>query len=94
VRRAAGFLLDVPTRWDGKRILIVGHVATKFALDQELRGVELEVLLDEDFDWQEGWEYQLGNLRRVTPDPSSHAQDCAPELPVSDPLRPTRIARR
>lgn len=60
VRRVAGFLIDVPTRWDGQRVLIIGHVATRWALDHELRGAGLEALMDEDFAWQEGWEYQLG----------------------------------
>lgn len=60
VRRAAGFLVDVPTRWDDKRILIIGHVATRWALEQALRGIELEVLIGEGFVWQEGWVYQLG----------------------------------
>jgi 2,3-bisphosphoglycerate-dependent phosphoglycerate mutase len=61
VHRAAGFLLDVPTRWDDKKIIIIGHVATKWALDHTLRGVGLEVLIAEEFVWQEGWQYQLGS---------------------------------
>lgn len=59
VRRAASFLVDVPTRWDEKTILIIGHVATRWALEQAFRGVELDALVGEDFVWQEGWEYQL-----------------------------------
>ena len=34
------------------------------------------------------------NLWPVTLDRSSHAQEHAPGLPLSDPLRPRRIARR
>lgn len=59
VRRVAGFLGDVPTRWDGQRILVIGHIATWFALDHHLGGVPLEALIDEDFEWRTGWEYQL-----------------------------------
>ncbi|MGH3095352.1 MAG: hypothetical protein ACRDMV_05055 [Streptosporangiales bacterium] len=43
----------------GRRVLVIGHVATRFALDHALRGVPLEALLDEPFYWQEGWEYTL-----------------------------------
>ncbi|MGI8418478.1 MAG: histidine phosphatase family protein [Nakamurella sp.] len=59
VQRVSGFLHDVGTRWDGARILVVGHVATRWALDHQLGGVPLEELVDEDFSWQPGWEYQL-----------------------------------
>jgi len=59
VMRVAGFLGDVPTRWDGRRILVIGHVATRLALDHHIRGVPLEDLIDADFEWRGGWEYQL-----------------------------------
>ncbi len=59
VTRVAGFLTDVPTRWDGERILVIGHVATRFALDHYLGGAPLEELVDTDFEWQAGWEYRL-----------------------------------
>ena len=55
----AGFLTDVPTRWDGERILVIGHIATRFALDHHLGGVPLEDLVDTDFEWRTGWEYRL-----------------------------------
>lgn len=59
VLRVAGFLRDVPTRWRGQRILVIGHVATRFALDHAINGVPLETLIDADFEWRAGWEYQL-----------------------------------
>ena len=60
VARVAGFLADLPTRWAGGRVLVVGHVATRWALDHHLRGVPLETLVGEEFAWQPGWEYTLG----------------------------------
>jgi len=60
VRRVAGFLQDIPSRWDGTRILVIGHVATRWSLDHHLNGVALEDLIEADFAWREGWEYQLG----------------------------------
>jgi hypothetical protein len=41
-------------------VLVIGHVATRWALDHFLGGVPLEDLMAEDFAWQEGWEYRLG----------------------------------
>lgn len=59
VRRVAGFLADVPTRWDGQRILVVGHIATRFALDHHLNRIPLEELIAADFEWRTGWEYRV-----------------------------------
>jgi 2,3-bisphosphoglycerate-dependent phosphoglycerate mutase len=58
VARVARWLDDLALRWRGARILVVGHVATRWALDQRLDGVALETLLADDFAWQEGWEYR------------------------------------
>ncbi|MGN6301454.1 MAG: histidine phosphatase family protein [Angustibacter sp.] len=60
VARVGRFLDDLTLRWDGQRVLVVGHVATRWALDHLVGGVPLERLTAEDFRWQEGWEYQLG----------------------------------
>ena len=57
--RVGGFLDDLAPRWDGARVLIIGHVATRWALDHYLDGVALEQLAAEEFAWQEGWEYRL-----------------------------------
>ena len=43
----------------GQRVLIIGHVATRWALDHVLGGVPLEELAVADFAWQPGWEYRL-----------------------------------
>jgi 2,3-bisphosphoglycerate-dependent phosphoglycerate mutase len=59
VTRVGGFLADLPSRWDGKRVLVIGHVATRWAFDHFLHGVPLEHLMGEEFQWQEGWEYVL-----------------------------------
>jgi 2,3-bisphosphoglycerate-dependent phosphoglycerate mutase len=59
VARAARLLADLPLRWDGRRVLVIGHVATRWALDHVLGGVPLEELAAADFAWQPGWEYRL-----------------------------------
>jgi 2,3-bisphosphoglycerate-dependent phosphoglycerate mutase len=60
VARVGWFLGDLPRRWDGRRVLLIGHVATRWGLDHWLNGVPLEDLAAADFAWQEGWEYELG----------------------------------
>jgi 2,3-bisphosphoglycerate-dependent phosphoglycerate mutase len=57
--RVARWLDDVALRWRGARVLVVGHVATRWALDHHLDGVPLERLVAKDFTWQEGWEYHV-----------------------------------
>jgi 2,3-bisphosphoglycerate-dependent phosphoglycerate mutase len=60
VARVGRFVGDLPLRWSGRRVLVIGHVATRWGLDHVIGGVPLEDLAAADFDWQEGWEYRLG----------------------------------
>jgi 2,3-bisphosphoglycerate-dependent phosphoglycerate mutase len=57
--RIGRFLADLPLRWSGQRILVIGHVATRWGLDHILGGVPLEDLVQQQFAWQEGWEYRV-----------------------------------
>jgi broad specificity phosphatase PhoE len=59
VAQVGGFLRDLATGWDGRRVVVIGHSATKWALDCLLDGATLEDLVDAPFEWQEGWRYQL-----------------------------------
>jgi 2,3-bisphosphoglycerate-dependent phosphoglycerate mutase len=59
VTRVGWFLMDVVRRWEGQRVLVIGHVATRWGLDHYLAGVPLEDLADADFAWRPGWEYEL-----------------------------------
>jgi len=60
IRRVAGFLADLPTRWAGHRVMLIGHRATYRALEHVLNGLTVHELVAADFAWQaEGWEYQL-----------------------------------
>jgi 2,3-bisphosphoglycerate-dependent phosphoglycerate mutase len=58
--RISWFLRDLPLRWAGRRVLVIGHVATRWGLDHSLRGIPLEELAVAGFAWQPGWEYVLG----------------------------------
>lgn len=59
ITRVAGFLDELRRTRDGERVLLIGHVATRWALDHHARGVPLEELVEQPFAWQEGWEYRL-----------------------------------
>ena len=57
--RVVGFFEDLHPRWDGKRVLLIGHIATRWGCDRFLKGMPLEELISEEFVWQEGWEYSF-----------------------------------
>jgi len=57
--RVTGFLETFPDRYACSRVLVIGHVATRWALDCALAGRTLDDLVTEDFAWQPGWEYTL-----------------------------------
>jgi len=58
--RGTSGLVSTGSSWDGERILVIGHVATRWGLDHYIRGSSLEDLIEQDFAWREGWEYQPG----------------------------------
>jgi alpha-ribazole phosphatase/probable phosphoglycerate mutase len=57
--RVRRFLPDVSVRWSGQRILVIGHVATRWGLEIALDGTQLEELACREFGWQPGWEYVI-----------------------------------
>ncbi len=59
VDRVQSFLNDLAREWEGKRVVIIGHSATRRALDHLLSGVRLEDLAEVPFGWREGWLYVL-----------------------------------
>lgn len=59
VARVRRFLQDVPPRLVDRRIVVIGHSATKWALDHVLEGTPLPELVELSFRWQPGWLYAL-----------------------------------
>ena len=59
VRSVARLLDGLREEHDGQRVLLVGHAATRFALDHLLTARPLESAVEAPFAWQEGWEYLL-----------------------------------
>ena len=60
VERVANFLDELPQRWEGTTVLVIGHSATQWALECSLNGIPLEDLVAAPFRWQEGWVYRVG----------------------------------
>lgn len=59
VERVSGFLEQLRGGRDGERVLVIGHSATRFALDVVADGRQLEEVTAEPFAWQPGWAYRL-----------------------------------
>lgn len=58
--RVRYFLNDLSPEFDGLRVLLIGHAATRLSLDHLLLGIPLEELVGAPFEWQEGWTYRVG----------------------------------
>ena len=61
-RRVALFLSDLHLRWEGLRVLVIGHVATYWGLERALKRCDLRSLVQADLHWQEGWEFLVNEL--------------------------------
>jgi 2,3-bisphosphoglycerate-dependent phosphoglycerate mutase len=59
VARVVPFLRELAAQRVGQRVVLIGHVATRWALDHHILGIPLEQLVSASFHWQEGWEYAL-----------------------------------
>jgi broad specificity phosphatase PhoE len=60
IARVARCLADLPTRWAGRRVMLIGHLATYRALEHVTTGRSVRDLVADSFEWRpEGWEYRL-----------------------------------
>lgn len=59
IARVGRFPNDLPSMWEGKRVVVIGHMATRWAFEHLINGVPVEALAAEEFVWQKGWEYRL-----------------------------------
>ncbi len=57
--RVAGFYEELRRTRDGERVLVIGHAATRWALEIVVNGRTIEEMVSEEFVWQPGWEYVL-----------------------------------
>src|SRR5712691_12367502 len=59
IERVRSFLHDLAPRHANEPIAVIGHSATKWALDHLLEGIPLPELVEGSFRWQAGWLYRL-----------------------------------
>jgi broad specificity phosphatase PhoE len=57
--RVGEFLHDVRAEHADERLVVIGHSATRWALDELIGGVRLELSVIAPFAWQSGWTYML-----------------------------------
>jgi len=62
VRQMQLFLRELTEAHPGGKVLLIGHSATRWALEVLLAGKALETLVDAPFNWQPGWHYRLPDL--------------------------------
>ena len=60
--RMRDFLRDLLAKYDGKRILIIGHRATQYGLENIINNIPLEKIIAAPWKWQPGWEYKLEKI--------------------------------
>lgn len=53
------FLRELAVSNDGERVLVIGHSATRWALDHLLSGIPLKAAVAAPYVWQPGWTYTL-----------------------------------
>jgi broad specificity phosphatase PhoE len=61
-RRMKSFLQDLLKDYDGKTVMIIGHRATQYGLDQWIKGMSLHDAVLAPWAWQAGWKYELDTL--------------------------------
>jgi len=59
IDRVARFLDDLAAYWQGQRVLLIGHVATRWALDHRLAGIPVDALEIPGDDSGREWTYRL-----------------------------------
>lgn len=60
--RMKAFLLDLLRDHSGKTVMIVGHRATQYGLDQWIKGMSLHDAVLGPWHWQPGWRYELTRI--------------------------------
>ena len=59
VVRMKSFLEDVFKKSNNRRVMIIGHRATQYALEHLINGIPLEQIIPAPWKWQPGWKYEL-----------------------------------
>ena len=60
--RIKSFLEDILMKYDGTRVMIIGHRATQYGLDHWIKGIPLNEVIPAPWKWQPGWRYKLTKI--------------------------------
>lgn len=60
--RIKNFLGDLLKNYDGKRVIIIGHRATQYGLENLIEGIPLKEVISAPWKWQPGWTYKLTKI--------------------------------
>ena len=58
-KRMKVFLQNLLENYDGKTVMIIGHRATQYGLEQWIKGLGLKEAVLAPWQWQPGWKYEL-----------------------------------
>ena len=61
-KRMKSFLEDLLKKYDGKRVMIIGHRATQYGLEHWIKNVPLKKAITAPWKWQPGWTYELTKI--------------------------------
>lgn len=59
IERVRSFLADLLKNYNGKKVLIIDHQTTRFALEHYIKSVPLSEVVTAPWQWQPGWVYHL-----------------------------------
>lgn len=62
VKRMKRFLKELLKNYNGKKVMVIGHRATQYALEYFIKGIALESVIASRWKWQPGWEYELRTI--------------------------------
>ncbi|MBT6301451.1 MAG: hypothetical protein HOJ15_03435, partial [Candidatus Jacksonbacteria bacterium] len=50
---------ELKKNYQNKKVLIIGHRATQYGLENSIKGVPMKEVVSAPWSWQPGWEYEL-----------------------------------
>ena len=56
------FLRDLLRDYDDKKVVVIGHAATRYGLEHWTKGLPLEGVISAPWKWQPGWVYKLEKI--------------------------------
>jgi len=60
--RMKSFLDELAEKYDGKKVMIIGHRATQYGLEYVVHAKTLEEIIPAPWSWQPGWTYRLWQI--------------------------------